>query len=46
MKTLCDEVERSPDRLIEETKKKAKKRSAAKKIRGYQRDVKVIEVGD
>jgi hypothetical protein len=46
MKTLCDEVERSPDRLIEETKKKAKKRIAAKKIRGYQRDVKVIEVGD
>jgi hypothetical protein len=46
MKTLCEEVERSPDRLIEETKKEAKKRSSGKKLRGYQRDVKLVEVGD
>jgi hypothetical protein len=46
MKTLCDAVERSPDRLIEEAKTKAKIGSAGKKIRGYQRDVKLVEVGD
>jgi hypothetical protein len=46
MKTLCDEVERSPDRLIEETKKKVKKGSADKKLRGYPKDVRLIEVGD
>jgi len=46
MKTLCDEVERSPDRLIEEAKTKVKKGSDGKKIRGYQKDVKLIEVGD
>jgi hypothetical protein len=46
MKTLCDEVERSPDRLIEEVKTKANKGSTGKKLRGYQRDVKLIEVGD
>jgi hypothetical protein len=46
MKTLCDEIERSPDRLIEEGKTKAKKGSDDKKVRGYQRDVKLVEVGD
>lgn len=46
MKTLCDEVERSPDRLIEEARKKARKGSIGKKIRGCQKDVKLIEVGD
>jgi hypothetical protein len=46
METLCDEVERLPDRLIEEAKTKAKKGSDGKKIRGYQRDVKLVEVGD
>jgi hypothetical protein len=46
MKALCDEVERSPDRLIEEAKTKVKKGSRGKKIRGYQKDVKLIEVGD
>jgi hypothetical protein len=37
MKTLCDQVERSPDRLIEEAKTKAKT--------GI-KDVKLVEVGD
>jgi len=46
MKTLCDEVERSPDRLIEDAKTNAKKGSVGKKIRGYQRDAKLVEVGD
>jgi hypothetical protein len=46
MKTLSDEVEHSPDRLIEEAKTTAKKGSVGKKIRGYQRDVKLVEVGD
>jgi hypothetical protein len=46
MQALCDEVERSPDRLIEEAKTKVKKGSRGKKIRGYQKDVKLIEVGD
>jgi hypothetical protein len=46
MKTLCDEVERSPERLIEEAKTNVKKGSVGKKIRGYQRDVKLVEVGD
>jgi hypothetical protein len=46
MKALCDQVEGSPDRLIEEAKRKAKKGSGGKKIRGYQRDVKLAEVGD
>jgi hypothetical protein len=46
MNTLCDEVERSPGRLIEEAKTKAKKGSDVKKIRGYRRDVKLVEVGD
>ena len=46
MKALCDEVERGPDRLIEEAKTKGKKGSDGKKLRGYQRDVKLIEVGD
>jgi hypothetical protein len=46
MKALRDEVERGPDRLIEEAKTKAKKGSDGKKLRGYQRDVKLIEVGD
>jgi hypothetical protein len=46
MKTLCDEVERSPDRLIEDAKAKAKKGTNGKKLAGYQKDVKLIEVGD
>jgi len=46
MKTLCDEVEQSPDRLIEEAKTKAKTGITGKKLRGYQKDVKLIEVGD
>jgi hypothetical protein len=46
MKTLCDEVERSPDRLIKGVKAKAKKGTAGKKPRGYQRDDKLIEIGD
>ena len=46
MQTLCDEVERSPDRLIEGAKRKAKEGSVGKEISGYQRDVKLVEVGD
>jgi hypothetical protein len=46
MKALCDEVERSPDRLIEGAKRKAKNGSPRKKLRGDQKDVKLIEVGD
>ena len=46
MKALCDEVERSPDRLIEEAKRKAKNGNPGKKLRGYQQDVKLVEVGD
>jgi hypothetical protein len=46
MKALCDEVERSPDRLIEDAKTKAKKGTNGKKLAGYQKDVKLIEVGD
>ena len=46
MKALCDEVERSPDRLNEEAKRKAKNKSPGKKPRGDQMDVKLIEVGD
>jgi hypothetical protein len=46
MKTLCGEVERHPDRLIKEAKGKAKKGNTGKKLRGYRRDVELIEVGD
>jgi len=46
MRTLCDEVERSPDRLIEDAKTKARKGTSGKKLRGYQKDVKLVEVGD
>ena len=46
MESLCDEVERSPDRLIEAAKTKAKKGSTGKKLPGYQRGVKPVEVGD
>jgi len=46
MKALCDGLERSPDRLIEDAKAKAKTGSTGKKLRGYQRDVKLVEVGD
>jgi len=46
MKSLCDEVERSPERLIEDAKTKAKKGSAGKKLPGYQRGEKPAEVGD
>ena len=45
MKTLCDEVERSSDRLIEDAKPKAKG-SNGKKLGGYQKDVKLVEVDD
>ena len=46
MKSLCDQVERSPERLIEDAKTKAKKGSASKKLPGYQRGEKPAEVGD
>ena len=44
MKTLCDEIERSPDRLVEETKRKVKGGSPGKKPRGYGKDVKLVGV--
>ena len=46
MKSLCDEVERSSDRQIEDPKTKAKKGSTGKTLPGYQRGVKPVEVGD
>jgi hypothetical protein len=46
IRSLCDEVERSPDRLIEDAKTKAKKGSTSKKLPGNQRGVKPVEVGD
>jgi hypothetical protein len=46
MKTLCDEIERSPDRLIDDAKRTAKNGSPGKKLRGSQKDVKLVEVGD
>jgi hypothetical protein len=46
MKTLCDEVERSPERLIEEAKTKAKKGSVGRETSECQRGVKPDEVGD
>jgi hypothetical protein len=46
MESLCDEVERSPDRLIEAAKTKAKNGSTGKNLPGYQRGVKPVEVGD
>ena len=46
MKTLCDEIERRPDRLIDAAKRKTKNGNPGKKLRGYQKDVKLVEVGD
>jgi hypothetical protein len=43
---FCDEVEVSPDRPFEKAKTKAKKETGGKKLRGYQKDEKLIEVGD
>jgi hypothetical protein len=45
MKTLLTAVERSPDRLIADAKKKSKK-GPGKKLRGQQKTNKLIEVGD
>jgi hypothetical protein len=38
IKSLCDEVERNPDRLMKDAKTRAKDGSAGKKLRGYQKD--------
>jgi hypothetical protein len=46
IKTLCDKLERSPDRLIKEAKANAKKGTTGKNFRGSQKDVKLVEVGD
>jgi hypothetical protein len=45
MKKLIAEVERKPDRLIANAKKESKK-TAGKKLRGQQKETKLIEVGD
>jgi hypothetical protein len=45
MKKVMAEVERSPDRLIAQAKKKSK-RGPGKKLRGQQKEAKLIEVGD
>ncbi|SHK68563.1 hypothetical protein [Bradyrhizobium lablabi] len=45
MKKLIAEVERKPDRLIANAKKKSKK-TGGKKLRGQQKETKLIEVGD
>jgi hypothetical protein len=45
MKTLMRQLERSPDRLVADAKKKSKKGSG-KKLRGQQKTSKLIEIGD
>jgi len=45
MKKLMAAVERSPDRLIADAKKKSKK-GPGKKLRGQQKASKLIEIGD
>jgi hypothetical protein len=45
MKKLIADVERKPDRLIAAEKKKLKK-PGGKKLRGQQKETKLIEVGD
>jgi hypothetical protein len=45
LKKMRDELERSPARLIKEAKKSFKKR-ADKKLKGLQKEDKLIEVGD
>ena len=45
MKTLLSAVERSPDRLIADARKKSRK-GPDKKLRGLQKTNKLIEVGD
>jgi len=45
MRKLIAEVERKPDRLIANAKKKSKK-AGGKKLRGQQKATKLIEVGD
>jgi len=45
MKKLMAELERSPDRLVAEAKKRSTK-APGKKIRGQQKVSKLIEVGD
>ena len=44
-KLMAEPVERSPDRLVAEAKKKSTK-EPGKKIRGQQKVSKLIEVGD
>jgi hypothetical protein len=45
MKTLMAQLEESPDRLVADAKKTSKK-APGKKLRGLQKDSKLIEVGD
>jgi hypothetical protein len=45
MKTLMAQLEESPDRLVADAKKDSKK-APGKKLRGLQKDSKLIEVGD
>jgi hypothetical protein len=45
LKKMRDELERSPARLIKEAKKSFKK-GAGKKLKGLQKDDKLIETGD
>lgn len=45
VKKLMSEVERSPDRLVADAKKKSKK-GPSKKLPGLQNASKLIEVGD
>lgn len=45
MKTLLTAIERSPDRLIADSRKKSKK-APGKKLRGLQKTTRLIEVGD
>jgi hypothetical protein len=45
MKTLIDQLERSPDRLIAGAKEESKK-APGKKLRGLQKTSRLVEVGD
>ena len=45
MKNLIKQLERSPDRLVANAKKKSKK-SPGKKRRGLQKASRLIEIGD
>jgi hypothetical protein len=46
LKKLMANLESKPDRLVAEVKKKSKKGSLGKKLKGQQKSSKLVEVGD